>query len=287
MNKILIALLSVAILSASCSDNTTTKSGIEVKHIVKKNAGKFEDNDILSYNMRYANENGIDLFDTEKRGGAVAIQYSDSLWASLGLLYEALSLCEVGDSITFKIPADDLFTNTFKMPVPDTIKAESDIVFYVGLVSAMTQEEFTIAQREQFEKKSSERIKMDAEIIDQYLADNQIEAQTTESGLRYVITKEGTGENAKSGQSIVTNYHGTLLDGTKFDSSYDRNQTFDFVLGQGRVISGWDEGFALLNKGAKATLYIPSSLAYGSQARGAIIKANSILKFDVELVDIK
>lgn len=288
-------MLSIAIMIAACSDNSTkTESGVEVKHIVKENAGEFNDGAILNYNMRYANENGNDLFNTDKRGGAVAIQYSDSTWSNLGTLYEALKLCQVGDSVIFKIQAEDLFKNTFKIPLPDSIKAESYITFYAGLESAMTAEEFRNYQSERYErqsakmqKESENRIKLDLEIIDKHLKENNIEALSTESGLKYVITKEGDGAYPKAGESVVAHYSGTLLDGTKFDSSYDRDQPFEFVLGQGAVIRGWDEGFALLNKGAKATLYIPSPLAYGSQARSAIIKANSILKFEVELVDIK
>ena len=138
------------------------------------------------------------------------------------------------------------------------------------------------------ELSSSEQLAVDIKKIEAHIADNNIQGvKKTESGLHYVITEFGAGGNAQAGQRVVTRYHGTLLDGTVFDSSIDRGETFDFVLGQGRVIKGWDEGFALLNKGAKASLYIPSGLAYGSQARSAVIKATSVLVFDVELVDIK
>ncbi len=138
------------------------------------------------------------------------------------------------------------------------------------------------------ELSSSEQLAVDIKKIEAHIADNNIQGvEKTESGLHYVITEFGGGGNAKAGQGVVTRYHGTLLDGTIFDSSIDRDETFDFVLGQGRVIKGWDEGFALLNKGAKASLYIPSGLAYGTQAWSAVIKANSVLVFDVELVDIK
>ena len=100
-----------------------------------------------------------------------------------------------------------------------------------------------------------------------------------------------------SGDSVTMNYTGTLLDGTKFDSNTDtafkHTQPYKFILGKGAVIKGWDEGVALLKSGSKAVFYIPSSLAYGAQARpggGANpkgIPANSILLFDVELVNAK
>ena len=112
-----------------------------------------------------------------------------------------------------------------------------------------------------------------------------LDAKRTDSGLHYVITKAGKGASPKPGQVVTVHYTGTTLDGKKFDSSLDRGQPFEFPLGQGRVIQGWDEGIALLNKGAKATLIIPSPMAYGERSPSPAIPANSILRFEVELID--
>ncbi|MDO9578874.1 MAG: FKBP-type peptidyl-prolyl cis-trans isomerase [Candidatus Cloacimonadales bacterium] len=109
---------------------------------------------------------------------------------------------------------------------------------------------------------------------------------STESGLMYLITQEGTGDHPKNGDIVTVHYLGTLEDGTKFDSSYDRNEPIEFELGNGQVIKGWDEGITLLNRGAKATFIIPPELGYGSRQVGPI-PANSTLNFDVELVDFK
>ncbi len=110
---------------------------------------------------------------------------------------------------------------------------------------------------------------------------------TCKSGLRYVITqKNPKGVQAVKGDRVEAHYTGTLLNGKKFDSSRDRDQTFSFTLGQGEVIAGWDEGFAILRKGEKATLIIPASLGYGSADMGDI-PPNSTLIFDVELVNVQ
>jgi len=101
-----------------------------------------------------------------------------------------------------------------------------------------------------------------------------------------VIDGEGTGNHPEPGQTVFVHYTGMLLDGTKFDSSFDRGEPLDFPIGQGQVIRGWDEGIALLKKGGKGTLYIPSPLAYGPRGAGADIPPNGVLKFEVELVDI-
>jgi len=109
--------------------------------------------------------------------------------------------------------------------------------------------------------------------------------EQTPSGLFYEITKPGTGGQPKTGDQVAVHYRGLLLDGTVFDSSYQRNDPIRFPIGQGRVIPGWDEGIALLSKGASAKLVIPSHLAYGEQGAGGVIPPNATLIFEVELVD--
>lgn len=111
--------------------------------------------------------------------------------------------------------------------------------------------------------------------------------EATDSGLRYKITEENSnGISPEAGDMVSVHYTGYLLDGTKFDSSIDRDQPIEFPVGTGRVIPGWDEGIMLLKTGEKATLVIPSELAYGSRQTGPI-PPNSILKFEVELLDVE
>ena len=111
--------------------------------------------------------------------------------------------------------------------------------------------------------------------------------EKTASGLFYKIENPGTGASPGQGQNVSVHYKGSLLDGTVFDSSYKRNAPIDFPLGVGQVIKGWDEGIALLSKGAKATFIIPADLGYGSAGAGGVIPPNATLKFEVELVDFK
>ncbi|QJX47270.1 hypothetical protein HMJ29_10105 [Hymenobacter taeanensis] len=127
----------------------------------------------------------------------------------------------------------------------------------------------------------------DEEILKSYIAANNLTAQRQASGLYVVMTTPGTGALPTKGQTVSVLYTGTTLDGKVFDSTTNRNNApFSFKIGQGEVIRGWDEGIALLNKGAKATLLIPSGLAYGAYGVGPIAP-NTVLRFDVELVDIK
>ncbi len=110
------------------------------------------------------------------------------------------------------------------------------------------------------------------------------DAITTDSGLKYVVVEEGSGETPAPGTMVKVHYTGKLLDGTKFDSSVDRGQPIDFPVGQGRVIKGWDEALLSMKKGEKRVLIIPASLGYGPAGRGPI-PPNATMVFDVELID--
>lgn len=131
-----------------------------------------------------------------------------------------------------------------------------------------------------------EQLAIDVKLIQDYLQANDINAQQIEdTGIYYVIYQEGTGPNAEFASSVFTHYRGYLLDQTEFDSSTGSGP-FDFVIGAGQVIRGWELGFRQLNKGASATLFIPSKYGYGTNRQG-LIPANSVLIFDVDVVDIR
>ncbi|QQS38130.1 MAG: FKBP-type peptidyl-prolyl cis-trans isomerase [Ignavibacteriales bacterium] len=110
--------------------------------------------------------------------------------------------------------------------------------------------------------------------------------QTQSSGLKYIVIKEGEGENAKPGNFVTVHYSGFFTDGRKFDSSIDSEEPINFQLGQRKVINGWEEGITLMNKGSKIKLIVPPSLAYGDE-QYMMIPPNSTLVFDIELLDIK
>ncbi len=110
---------------------------------------------------------------------------------------------------------------------------------------------------------------------------------STPSGLQYIDLVEGTGESPKPGARVTVHYTGTLDNGTKFDSSVDRNEPFEFQIGVGRVIRGWDEGVMTMKVGGKRKLVIPAELGYGTRGAGGVIPPNATLIFDVELLGVK
>ncbi|HEY9886943.1 MAG TPA: FKBP-type peptidyl-prolyl cis-trans isomerase [Candidatus Obscuribacterales bacterium] len=109
---------------------------------------------------------------------------------------------------------------------------------------------------------------------------------TTDSGLQYEDIVVGTGAMPQAGQKVTVHYTGTLEDGTKFDSSRDRNRPFSFNIGVGQVIKGWDEGVASMRVGGQRKLVIPPELGYGTRGAGGVIPPNATLIFDVELLRI-
>ncbi|NEM97838.1 FKBP-type peptidyl-prolyl cis-trans isomerase [Pontibacter burrus] len=119
-----------------------------------------------------------------------------------------------------------------------------------------------------------------------FLAENKNKegVKTLPSGLQYEVLNEGSGKSPSASDKVTTHYHGTLIDGTTFDSSYERGQPATFPVNG--VIAGWTEALQLMKEGAKWRLYIPSNLAYGSQGAGDVIGPNSTLIFDVELISV-
>lgn len=112
-------------------------------------------------------------------------------------------------------------------------------------------------------------------------------AQKTASGLGYTILTPGNGPEAKAGQTVRVNYTGWLTDGTKFDSSLDTGSPFEFALGAGMVIKGWDEGVVGMKVGEKRKLVIPPALGYGARGAGDVIPPNATLVFEVDLVSVR
>ena len=137
--------------------------------------------------------------------------------------------------------------------------------------------------------KDKNYVEIDEKLIQKHLNDNQISStQRQGSGLYYVpVTTAPSAARAVAGKTVSVLYTGKLLDGTVFDASSRRgNQPIDFTLGRGQVIQGWDEGIALMRKGEKSILLIPSALGYGAQGAGSI-PPNAVLRFEVELVDVR
>jgi len=284
-----------------------TNTGLAYK-IVKKGEGiKPKNGELLLLDMLYQTKDKKVLFDSNENDVPVVVPYNDSTFHADGGIYEAISMLEKGDHITFKLPAKMLLGHAFSNLASTHNLQENTLLYaHMHLRDIQSEDEFkqNLIQQHKamIEKQKEEALKQlpkDIEILDQYLTENHIHASSTSSGLRYVIDKTGNGSNPKAGNTVKVNYVGKTLEGHVFDTSiaevahkndiYDSRRTYEpieFKIGEDGMIPGFEEGIKLLKKHAKAHLFIPSVLAYGPLQMGKLIPAHSNLIFEVELVDI-
>ena len=180
--------------------------------------------------------------------------------------------------------AADLNIDDFAQAIKDVIAGD------LKLGDAEAQQivqEFFAKQEEKQKAEAAEKGKAAKQDGEKFLAENGKKEGviTTASGLQYQILREGNGKSPKATDTVECHYEGTLIDGTKFDSSYDRGQTATFPLNQ--VIAGWTEGLQLMKEGGKYRFFIPYNLGYGERGAGASIPPFAALVFDVELVTVK
>jgi FKBP-type peptidyl-prolyl cis-trans isomerase FkpA len=274
-------------------DIHTDKSGTNIK------AGDF-----LNVNLVLKTEGDSVIYSTYEQGRpSPSVMPPNS---KKGDIASGLLLLSEGDSATFKMNIDSVFKKG--QPKPPGLKGKylvydikvekviprgslTDVVFQ-GRIS-----EYMKGQVEAVKKAEPARIK-------KYADDNKLKLQTTASGLQYQIDKPGSGPNIVAGDTAVVNYTGKLLNGKTFDTSVKEDaekqakdskmpldprrqyQPIRIPVGEGKVIKGWDEGLQLLNKGAKATFVIPSTLAFGEQGAPPMIPALAPITFTIEVVNI-
>jgi FKBP-type peptidyl-prolyl cis-trans isomerase FklB len=158
-----------------------------------------------------------------------------------------------------------------------------------GQPSSLSDQEIQMAMmalQQEMTQKQSAKGGENQQAGEAFLAENKNKegVKTLPSGLQYQVLQEGTGKSPAASDKVTTHYHGTLIDGTVFDSSYERGQPATFPVNG--VIAGWTEALQLMKEGAKWRLFIPSNLAYGAQGAGDAIGPNSALIFDVELISV-
>lgn len=217
---------------------------------------------------------------------------------------QMLRALKPGDSVVVNIHIKDFFKDIVRQPIPPQFDSTLTFTYQIKAENIMSRDSFATYQRNFYEEKQKVQWAKDSVAIENYLAKNNIKAQRTESGVYYVITQPGKGDNGKSGQFASVNYTGYTLEGKYFDTSvkemaektglynaerekYLPYAPYEVTIDRSGVIRGWHEALKVLNKGAKATVFIPSSLAYGPQRKSEIIKENEVLIFDLELVDLK
>jgi FKBP-type peptidyl-prolyl cis-trans isomerase len=199
---------------------------------------------------------------------------------------EAIKMMKKGGKATAIVPSSLAFGEKGRAGV---VPPFSTMIYELEIINVQTKVEHDktlAADKKKSEEKLQKNKTEEMANLTKYLKEKNITAKPSPSGIYYIEKIKGSGAKAATGKVVKVHYTGTLLNGTKFDSSRDRNQPFEFTLGQGQVIKGWDEGIALMNVGGKATLIIPSNMGYNERDMGTI-PPYSTLVFDVELIDVQ
>lgn len=236
--------------------------------------------DIIKINFKMMTSTDSILRDTWQEAGANITQAQQSIF--MGSPEEAFLMMSAGDSASFLINADSLFEKAIRQPMPEFIEKGSYLKFIIKMEGLYTMEEY----EELMNKEANELVEKEDTTIQEYITSNNLTGVKQPSGLYYVQLNPGSGLKAEPGKTVSVHYTGKLLDGTEFDSSIDRGP-FEFSLGQGQVIAGWDEGVAMMSVGEKGFFILPSGLAYGARGAGRAIPPYAVLIFEIELLDVK
>jgi FKBP-type peptidyl-prolyl cis-trans isomerase len=309
MKKNLFVAFAVLIVLASCTNSKETLSGFKYTLLRQGKGEKVDSGKYAVVNFFFKDAKDSLWNDTRKSGYPAVVMIGGDQFIKGDAVMEVLKKLNVGDSVTFSVKARTLFQNTFRQNIPFGVDTAQSFVFNLGVQNLLTEEgkqklqqEWVAKENAKMQKQQQEQLTKDTLAIDDYLKAKNITAQKTASGLRYVMLQPGKGDNAKAGEKVKVDYCGYLLStGTYFQCSSEAwakehgifneaNKPYsplELTLGMQQVIAGWEEAIQLMNKGAKMTVYIPSTLAYGNQRRSKEIVENSILVFDMELIDIE
>ena len=187
-----------------------------------------------------------------------------------------------GDSATFLIYANIFFNQTRGVQAPNFIKPESKLKFNIRLVKIESMNKF---REERLESRNSEA-KEEEQILKDYIKRANITVSPTLSGLYFIETKKGNGKAPKAGHPIHIHYIGSFVDGKIFDTSLQSREAFKYIFGYNQVIDGLDEGISKMTEGGKATIIIPSNIAYKDKGYKDLIPPYSTLIFEVELIKV-
>jgi len=288
INYLLLLLGSFAFLSSCNNDGwKTSESGMQYR-ISKDSTGEnIKTGDIVQMHVKYTTAKDSVLFNSFSMPQPVTMEVPPSQFK--GSFEEALGMLSSGDSAQFKIPADSIFRKEMGASRPAFIDSGSLLTFTVKILKSEKKDDFNKRVEKEKAESAGKQIGIDEALIAGYIAEKGLKPTKTEKGVYIQITKEGNGPQAEIGDSVKVNYTGKTLDGKVFDSSRKEDgglgSTFDFVLGVTPIIAGWQDGIAQMKQGSRATLVIPSGLAYGDQATPRF-GANSVLAFDVEVVKV-
>jgi FKBP-type peptidyl-prolyl cis-trans isomerase len=275
-------------------NKVTVAPSVSGIYVITQNPGSGRNiakTDFVKMNLTVSSIEGKKIFSTLDKNKPITFEYGQP-FDTKGF-DEAIGSMKKGSKATVVVPSAMGFGDKGKkdMTGEDIIAPFSPVVYDIEVLDLKTKAENEKAVKaDEANAKKAAAIAMAQEpiLIQKYLKDNNITAKPNGSGLYYIEKVKGKGAKAVGGKKVKVHYTGKLFNGKVFDSSLDKkpSKPFEFTIGKGEVIPGWDEGISMMSAGGKATLIIPSKLGYGERGAGNDIPAYSPLVFDVELISI-
>ncbi|WP_317897409.1 FKBP-type peptidyl-prolyl cis-trans isomerase [Aurantibacillus circumpalustris] len=293
----ILATAAITIVFGACSDSkfkgyTKSENGLHYKFFNHDESGakvQVGDGIIISYVIsKEKNDSVIVDSKSVSSDGTGSVTFTMRKSSFAGSFEDGMMMMAKGDSAAFIVSADSFFLKTNgQNELPKGFSPGESLKGVFKIKEIRTAKE--IEENQQKQKAERDALAQEMQVkekpaFDKYLSDNKIAAKPTASGLIYVETKKGSGQNPKATDIVKVHYTGMFLDGKVFDSSVERGEPVEFPLNQ--VIPGWTEGLQLMKKGGKAKLVLPSAIGYGPQGNQGI-PPYSPLVFEVELLDIK
>lgn len=265
----------------------TGVNGIKYHYYEKSDTGQqVKKDDYLLLDLTYTLERTDSLlFDSKEMPGKYRLKAKDPVkgYKKEPMIEYALRMMRVGDSMSFRLPAKIFYHGTRNVRHPTFIINSDTLLFNVRLKEINTAEQV----RADYLKLKEKNKKEELVILEDYVQTHYPDAEPSATGLYRIILEEGSGKEVRPGDFVSIHYEGTLINGEKFDSTYDRDKVFSFDLGKAEVIAGLQEGVTGLNVGTKAVLIIPSHLAYKDHGYGRRIGPYATLIFTIKVMDIQ
>ena len=283
MKKLFLALVALVALGTACSKYPGFKKdklGFYYKfHVLNKNEMQPQLGDIVE--MTYSLYTKDSVF---RSNAPLSDMVSESLYP--GDIFAAIQTMHLGDSATFILNGDDFFQHFWGQIFPFEKK---ELYFDLKLNNIIPKEEFEAlqAQREMEYMAMVEEFRVSEDsLINDYITKNKIKIAPTADGLYFMKTVSGNGKSIKNGSKVSVHYTGKFLDGTVFDSS-QQHGAYEVTVGEGQVIPGWEKALLLMKGGDKATVLIPSKLAYGARGADYVIMPYTPLIFEMEVMEVE
>jgi FKBP-type peptidyl-prolyl cis-trans isomerase len=273
-----ICLFCVAINSCKQEDYKKTENDLQYKIMVYKGEPKAKTGQVIKYNIYWRTEKDSLFLSTSDRNTPLYSKVDQPKFKGDPL--EILSMLGPGDSASCLVSADSIFRKH-----PPAFLDHGDLMkLDFKVIQVMSEEDYN----NQMNAKQNQQASQEQNVIEDYIKKNNLKVEKTKSGLYVIIEEPGKGKQPQNGNTVKVNYTGTLFDGSKFDSSLDPGrEPFEFQIGAGQVIKGWDEGIPYFKEGGKGKLIVPSVLGYGEQGAGGKIGPNTPLVFDIQLLEVK